>query len=48
MKDKKYLTEFTNKYGVIYGWYIYAPSWEEAQHEADKRGIGETVIGLLN
>lgn len=43
----KFLTEFTNKYGVVYGWYIYADSWEEAQREVDKRGIGETVYGYI-
>lgn len=44
-KDIRYLTEFINKDGVKYGWEVWATSWEEAQEEADKRGIGEKVIG---
>lgn len=43
----RYLTEFKNKKGVIYGWYIEANSWEEAQMEVNERGIGETVYGYV-
>lgn len=43
----KYLTEFTNEKGIKYGWHIFASSFEEAQLEADERGIGEKVVGFI-
>ena len=43
----KFITEFKNKEGASYGWHIFAETWEEAQKEADKRGINETVVGYI-
>ena len=42
----KYLTEFKNKDGQVYGWHIMANSLEEAQKGVDERGIGEIIIGI--
>ena len=43
---KKFITEY-HKEGIVYGKTIKAPSWEEAQQIADRRGLGEIVIGYV-
>ena len=43
----KYLTEFKNKKDFLYAWHIFAETWEEAQEEANERGIGEIVVGYI-
>ncbi|WP_171817661.1 hypothetical protein [Chryseobacterium sp. StRB126] len=44
---KKFLTQYRNINDLYAGQNIYAPSWNEAQIIADKRGLGEKVIGYL-
>ena len=45
--NEKYITEFTNPQGVKYGWHIWASSFTEAETAANKRGIGEIVLGKI-
>jgi hypothetical protein len=45
---QKYITEFTNKNGEVYGWYVLANSFEEAQDLVDKRGINEIILGVAD